>query len=95
MIVICHQWDFTMRSHIANNVSENRKGGSNMEKTKIKMTMYEMINEHFERIDDGFKCKRCGQVCHKISYVSKHWRTTHQHETRIYIERMKIPKNVI
>jgi len=57
---------------------------------KKEITMFEAIEEYFER---PFKCKLCGYVLHSITGVSTHWRKEHQYKMGIKIIRIKTPKH--
>lgn len=57
---------------------------------KQTISMREAITKHFKvgESDSGrttFLCRHCGTLLMSVTGVSKHWRTKHQHETRIYI----------
>jgi len=64
-----------------------------MENTKPEkqtISMKEAITKYFSVGESAsgrttFMCRKCGTLLMSVTGVSKHWRTKHQHDTRIYI----------
>jgi len=54
---------------------------------KRKVSMMELVKEFFENIAVGYKCGLCGEQLYYLNGISKHWRTKHQHDTRIFVDK--------